>query len=100
MENQQVKKYIKIFGRLITFIFLLSCFCRMFLRDYYSRENHDFVVLVFLGFAVVHLILRLIFDKESVVDSLKSVFYQIKKHLPELLIVGLFFLLWFMYKRS
>ena len=87
MDNLQVKKCIKLFGRIVFWIFLLSGLCRIFLIDYYSRENHDTVLLVLLALGVVHLILRIIYDNESVVDSFKSGLDQIKKYWPEIVLV-------------
>ncbi|MEY2868954.1 MAG: hypothetical protein RIR01_1421 [Bacteroidota bacterium] len=100
MDNLRIKKCVKLFGRIVFWIFLLSGLCRIFLRDYYSRENHDTVLLVLLALGVVHLILRIIYENESVIDSFKSGLYQIKKYWSEILIIVLMIVFVFFYKRN
>lgn len=100
MENQRKNNYIVVFGRIIFFMFLISALCRIFFREDYSRENYSYVLNILLGLAVVHLIVKLIFDKESVLENIKLVLNQIKRHLPEMAIIGLMLLLWFFYNRN
>ncbi|WP_140485580.1 hypothetical protein [Flavobacterium sp. GSA192] len=85
MENQQAKKYIKIFGRIISWIFLISVLCRIFLRDYYAREDHDSVFLILFCLGIVYLILLFKFDKERFIEEVKPRVSQIKKILARII---------------
>ena len=96
MENQQAKKYIKIFGWIIFLsIFVISGFCRIFFRDYYSKEKEESVLLILYVLGIVYLILRFIFDKENFIEEVKPVKNQIIKRWPEILVITLMLLLWF-----
>ncbi|AOZ99298.1 hypothetical protein BIW12_07495 [Flavobacterium commune] len=100
MENQQAKKYIKIFGRIISWIFLISVLCRIFLRDYYAREDHDSVFLILFCLGIVYLILLFKFDKERFIEEVKPRVSQIKKYWPELLVFVLMGVFIFFYNRN
>lgn len=104
MENQKENNYIKIFGRIIFFAFLMSALCRIFFREDYSREDYSYVLNILLGLVVVHLILKLRYNlkhnRESTLINLKEGLINLKRYLPEMLIIGLMFALWFYYKRN
>ncbi len=100
MENLRKNNYIIIFGRIIFFTFMLSIFCRIFFREEYTRENHDYVTKVIIALAIVHLILKLKYNRESTLTNIKARLINIKGYLPEMVVIGLMLLLWFLYNKN
>lgn len=100
MRNQKENKYIKIFGRIIFFVFLLSAFSRIFFRDVYSRDTHNYVLSVLLCLAIVHFILKLKYNREGILTNIKARLIDVKRYLPEMVIIGLMLALWFFYKNQ
>ena len=102
MIVQKENKYIKIFGRIIFFVFLLAAFSRIVFREEYTRENHNYVLGTLLFLAIAHFVLKLIYNKEQTIYETKSRSVDVKSGLksiwPQLLIIGLMVLLWFFYK--
>lgn len=105
MENRAKRnKYIVLFGRILFLLFLVSASCRIVFREEYSRENYNNVLMVLLGLGIVFFIFKLIYDKKQTISNMKSIPFviltSIKRRLPEILIIVLFLLLWFVYKRN
>ena len=101
MEKSQINKFIKIFGWIIFFlIFVISGLCRLFLRDYYSKGDEEFVLLILFGLGIVYLILRFIFDKERFIEEVNTIANNLKKRWPEIVVITLVFVLWYFYKRN
>jgi len=101
MDNLQVKKYFKMIGWVIAFLWLISFFVKLFFCKEYMRVINDNVAKTMLVLYGLYLFVivgyQLKYNKENFVLALKVRF---KEMWPQLFFLISILLLWFLNKNS